>query len=48
MGETKKTESKFCKDCNQYSRKTKMCNDLKYVPRKGGLPSWIPVSNKTK
>ena len=35
MGETKKTESKFCKDCGQYSRKTKMCNDLKYVPRKG-------------
>lgn len=40
--EEKKKESKnLCKDCAQYSRKTKMCNDIKYVPRKGTCQSFI-------
>lgn len=36
--EEKKVEPKpkrFCKDCNQYHGRTKMCNETKFVPRKG-------------
>jgi len=32
---------KYCKDCSQYSRKTKMCNSVKFVPRMGSCLSWI-------
>jgi hypothetical protein len=30
-----KVVKKFCKDCKKYNRKTKMCDGIKYIPRKG-------------
>ena len=39
MGE-KKEVRKVCQDCSQYSRITKMCDNTKYVPRKGTCELW--------
>ena len=35
---------KVCLYCGQYDRKTKKCNGIKFVPRKGTCQSWIPIN----
>lgn len=33
-----------CQNCKTYDRQTKMCNGLKYVPRKGTCKSFLQVA----
>ena len=38
-----KNTQPICQNCKAYDRKTKMCNGLKFVPRKGTCASFFQV-----